>query len=215
MIVDIVWGYHVVIASAGWAMVGISSWERPELDFNNSRLFSNIWEDYIGPAFELRYPAYQNMFGQNILWYLLRVMRCDKNSRLRISICTLPCNYTHLSIWYQRLRSIWLIERSERGRLPCWKAWTHQWLKALDLGATNTMVESMGHHDAAACGTHERERGRGEHICRRSSCCQMVPPMISTIESGQSGTHHWDWECYAFICVVFLNFAVSPSTFRF
>ena len=161
-------------------------WERPDLDFNNSRLFSNIWEDYIGPAFESRYPAYQNMLGQNILWYLLRVMRCDKFMR-STSIISFVTTHIKNNVWEL---DDWLKE--VRGSLTWWKAWAQ--------------------HDAAPVGL---TRERGEHICRRSSCCQMVPPMISTIESGQSGTHHWDWECYAFICVVVLYFGLSPSTFRF
>ena len=156
MIVDIALGYYDVIASAGCAY-----------HHGSGQIWISTTADYIpihGRTISAQhlgfdipwYPAYQNLYGQNIL-YLLRVMTCDKSKR-----------YTSIiSFVTTRLPYDWLNE--VKGRLTWWKAWAH--------------------HDAAACGSHERERGK--HICWRSSCCQMVPPMISTIESGQSGTHHW------------------------
>ena len=73
-----------------YCWVSISWWERPDLDFNNSRLYSDIWEDYIDPAFGSWYPVYHNLFGQNILWYLLRVMWQIH----KIHIYNFFCNYT-------------------------------------------------------------------------------------------------------------------------
>ena len=127
--------------------VGIS-WGRPDLDFNNSRLFSDICEDYIGPAFESRYPAYQNMFGQNILWYLLRVMRCDKFIR-----STSIINYTHKNnVWEP---DDWLKE--VRGRLTWWKAWAHQCMGE-SISPPIPWGKAWAHHDAAPVGL-TRERG--------------------------------------------------------
>ena len=143
-----------------WA--SISSWERPDLDFNNSRLYSDTKEDYIGPAFGSWYPAYHNMFGQNILWYLLRVMRCDKISRLRISICTLPCNYTHLSIWYINVWDPydWLKEVREGGFHVGKHEPTNGW-KHWALGPPIPWGKAWAQHDAAPV---ELTRERGESI---------------------------------------------------
>ena len=132
-----------------WA--SISSWERPDLDFNNSRLYSDTKEDYIGPAFGSWYPAYHNMFGQNILWFLLRVMRCDKFIR-STSIISFVTTHIKNNVWELPTR---LIERGEREAYMV-ESMGHQYHGGKHW-ATIIMVESMGPTWCCACGTHERE----------------------------------------------------------
>ena len=156
------------------------SWERPDLDFNNSRLFSDTWEDYIGPVFDSRYPAYQNMFGQNILWYLLCVMRCDKfiRSTSRISFVT-----THIK---NKVREPddWLKEVSSEREAYMVESMgpPMHWGKRK---ATKTMVESMGPTWCCACGTHERERER-----ERGGGAYM-PPLIMLPDGSTHDQHYW------------------------